>query len=202
MRIIFATGNVHKLQEAREILGAGFELSSPSELGCREELPEHADSFRGNALEKAQHLWDRFRLPCFADDSGLEVDALGGAPGVRSARYAGPGRNDRDNLAKLMDALRDVPEADAAGRRLRTARFRCTVALIIDGEAAFFDGTSEGEIALEAVEGNGFGYDPVFRSAVYGRLFSELTPQEKNAVSHRGQALRQMADWLKSRSPR
>lgn len=196
MKIIFATGNAHKLREAQEILGPGFELVSPGMMGCNEELPEHADTFEGNAREKAQYLWDRFGLPCFADDSGLEVDALNGAPGVFSARFAGPGKNDQDNLDKLLHELRDVPESDQDGKPLRTARFRCVIALMLEGSCHLFHGTCEGTITTSPSGNGGFGYDPVFRPEGHSLNFSELTPEEKNRMSHRGNALRAMHQWL------
>lgn len=196
MKIIFATGNAHKLREAQEILGPGFELVSPGMMGCNEELPEHADTFEGNAREKAQYLWDRFGLPCFADDSGLEVDALNGAPGVFSARFAGPGKNDQDNLDKLLHELRDVPESDQDGKPLRTARFRCVIALMLEGSCHIFHDTCEGTITTSPSGNGGFGYDPVFRPEGHSLNFSELSPEEKNRMSHRGNALRAMHQWL------
>lgn len=199
MKIIFATGNTHKLREAQEILGPGFELTTPQALGCTEEIPENATTFEGNAKEKAQYLWDRFGLPCFADDSGLEVDALNGAPGVYSARYAGPQKNDADNLQKLLEDLQHIPEQDAQGQALRTARFRCVIALMLEDGCHLFHGTSEGCITTAPSGNGGFGYDPVFRPLGYDRNFSELSAEEKNSISHRGSALRAMAQWLKQR---
>lgn len=200
MKIIFATGNHHKLSEAQAILGPEFELVSPKDLGCHEDIPEDGNTFEANAEQKARYLWDRFGLPCFADDSGLEVDALHGAPGVFSARYAGPQKNDADNLNKLLDDLREVPVHDAQGRALRTARFRCSIALILNGECHVFNGTSEGEITLSASGNGGFGYDPIFRPEGYTSNFSELSAEEKNRISHRGRAMRQMADWLQQQT--
>lgn len=196
MKIIFATGNRHKLREAQEILGSDFELVCPRDLGCTEDIPENGNTFESNAEEKARYLWNRFSLPCFADDSGLEVDALHGAPGVFSARYAGPQKNDADNLNKLLDDLRDIPATDSENRLLRTARFRCAIALILDGECHLFQGACEGEITLSASGDGGFGYDPIFRPQGYTRNFSELTAEEKNRISHRGLAMRKMTDWL------
>lgn len=195
MRIIFATGNRNKLREAGEILGSGYELVTPSDLGITEDIEETGLTLRENSVIKADYLFERTGQNCFADDSGLEVDALGGAPGVHSARYAGPGHDFEANIDKLLDELSKLgPDAP------RTARFRTVVTLIIDGEKHFFDGAVEGKIAYGRSGNGGFGYDPVFIPDDYPEVsMAELTEEQKNAISHRGKALRAMAEWLRSR---
>ena len=197
MRIIFATANPGKLREAAEVLGPDYEVVSPASLGITEDIPETGSTLQENSLQKAQYLFERTGLPCFADDTGLEVDALGGAPGIYSARYAGPGHDSQANMDKLLKELEQlisVPDD-------RRARFRTVVTLILaDGEPHFFEGVCEGAIAREKHGTGGFGYDPVFLPDAYpGRTLAEVSEEEKNAVSHRGRALRTMADWLKSR---
>ena len=190
MRLLFATGNAGKLREAREILGPAWDLVSPAQLGVLEEPEETGASFRENALLKARFYAARTGLPCFADDSGLEVDALGGAPGIYSARYAGPGHDFEANIDKLLREL--------SGCDCRTARFRCAVALLPRGdEPVFFDGAVEGRIALGRSGSGGFGYDPVFLPDAFpGRSLAEVPEEDKNAISHRGVALRKMAAYL------
>ena len=193
MRIVFATANPGKLREAAEVLGPDYEVVSPASLGITEEIPETGSTLQENSLQKAQYLFWRTGLPCFADDTGLEVDALGGAPGIYSARYAGPGHDSQANMAKLLAELKDKPS--------RRARFHTVVTLILaDGQPRFFEGVCVGAIAHERHGKGGFGYDPVFLPDAYpGRTLAEVSEEEKNAVSHRGRALRAMADWLKSR---
>jgi XTP/dITP diphosphohydrolase len=192
MKIIFATGNAGKLREAAEVLGPGFELVSPASLGITEEIPETGSTLQENSLQKARYLFERTGLPCFADDTGLEVDALGGAPGIYSARYAGPGHEHGANMAKLL--------AELNGESDRRARFRTVVTLILaDGEPHFFEGTCEGRIATERRGSGGFGYDPIFLPDAYpGRTLAEVSEEEKNAVSHRGNAMRALSNWLKA----
>lgn len=198
MEIVFATGNLHKLEEAAQILGPEFRLRTPADFGITEDIPETSDTLEGNALQKAEYVFRRTGLPCFSDDTGLFVDALGGAPGVLSARYAGPGKNAGDNVRKLLSELRDVP-AEKDGRRMRTARFRCVVAYVSGSERKIFEGRVEGEIAMERSGEGGFGYDPVFLPEKYGlaKSFSELSHEQKNSISHRGEAMRQFAGWIK-----
>ena len=194
MKIIFATANAGKLREAAEVLGPGFEIVSPASLGITEDIPETGSTLQENSLQKARYLFERTGLPCFADDTGLEVDALGGAPGIYSARYAGPGHDHQANMDKLPDQVRN-------DERFRRARFRTVVTLILaDGEPRFFEGVCEGSIAREKRGTGGFGYDPAFLPDAYpGRTLAEVSEEEKNAVSHRGRAIRAMAAWLKSR---
>ena len=195
MRIIFATANRGKLREAAEVLGPGFEVVSPADLGITEDIPETGATLQENSLQKAQYLFDRTGLPCFADDTGLEVDALGGAPGIYSARYAGPGHDSEANMDKLLAELIRLDD--------RRARFRTVVTLILaDGQPHFFEGSCEGSIARERHGTGGFGYDPVFLPDAYpDRTLAEVSEEEKNAVSHRGKAIRAMAEWLRGKVP-
>ena len=190
MKIVFATANAGKLREAAEVLGPGFEIVPPASLGITEDIPEKGSTLQENSLQKAQYLFERTGLPSFADDTGLEVDALGGAPGIYSARYAGP--DNQANMAKLLAELVRLED--------RTARFHTVVTLILaDGQPRFFEGVCKGSIGREKRGSGGFGYDPVFLPDAYpGRTLAEVSEEEKNAVSHRGQALRAMAEWLKT----
>ena len=199
MKIIFATGNAGKLREAAEVLGPDFEIVSPASLGITEDIPETGSTLQENSLQKARYLFERTGLPCFADDTGLEVDALGGAPGIYSARYAGPGHDHDANMAKLLAELKKIPDQVGDDGVSRRARFRTVVTLILaDGQPHFFEGTCEGSIATARRGSGGFGYDPVFLPDAYpGRTLAEVSEAEKNAVSHRGKAMRAMADWLK-----
>ena len=203
MKIIFATANAGKLREAAEVLGPGFEIVSPASLGITEDIPETGSTLQENSLQKARYLFESTGLPCFADDTGLEVDALGGAPGIYSARYAGPGHDHQANMDKLLAELEklEIPDQVRNDERFRRARFRTVVTLILaDGEPRFFEGVCEGSIAREKRGSGGFGYDPVFLPDAYpGRTLAEVSEEEKNAVSHRGRAIRAMAAWLKSR---
>ena len=207
MKIVFATGNPGKLREAGEILGEGFELVTPAEAGIPEDIPETGETLRANSLQKAQYIYEKTGLDCFADDTGLEVEILGGAPGVHTARYGGPQKNPADNIARLLREMacreREASVARSYGfntpRATRRARFRTSVTLIIGGEKHFFDGIMEGKIARVKAGKGGFGYDPVFIPDGYDVTAAEITEEEKNAISHRGKALRAMADYLKSR---
>ena len=192
MKIVFATANAGKLREAAEVLGPGFEIVPPASLGITEDIPETGSTLQENSLQKAQYLFERTGLPSFADDTGVEVDALGGAPGIYSARYAGPGHDNQANMAKLLAELVRLED--------RTARFHTVVTLILaDGQPRFFEGVCKGSIGREKRGSGGFGYDPVFLPDAYpGRTLAEVSEEEKNAVSHRGQALRAMAEWLKT----
>ena len=207
MKIVFATGNPGKLREAGEILGEGFELVTPAEAGIPEDIPETGETLRANSLQKAQYIYEKTGLDCFADDTGLEVEILGGAPGVHTARYGGPQKNPADNIARLLREMacreREASVARSYGFNTppatRRARFRTSVTLIIGGEKHFFDGIMEGKIAYTKAGKGGFGYDPVFIPDGYDVTAAEITEEEKNAISHRGKALRAMADYLKSR---
>ena len=195
MEIIFATGNQHKVIEAQKALGDSFALIMPKELGLTEDIPENGQTLEANAVEKAEYLWKKFGKNCFADDTGLEVDALDGAPGVYTARYAGPDKGNEANMAKLLSELERVEKEK--GKIERTARFRTVVALIIDGKTTIFNGVLEGKIARSKSGSQGFGYDPVFIPDGYTTTLAEITLDEKNAISHRGKAMRAFAEYLK-----
>lgn len=193
-KIVFATNNKNKLAEIREMLeGSGIEIVSLADIGCHDDIPETSDTLEGNALQKARYIHEKYKMSCFADDTGLEVDALGGAPGVYSARYAGgDGHDSEANMAKLLANLED--KAD------RRARFRTVVALILDeeqGREELFEGIVTGEIIRERRGGEGFGYDPVFRPDGYDRTFAELGHEVKNKISHRAKAVAKLVDYLK-----
>ena len=189
MKIVFATNNAHKLDELRRITGGKIEILGLKDIGCDVDIPETGDTLQENALQKARYVRDHYGMDCFADDTGLEVDALDGAPGVRSARYApGDGHDSAANMALLLKNMDGVSD--------RKARFRTVIALIIDGKEHLFEGKVEGDI-LEAPAGTGgFGYDPVFRPRGWTRTFAEASQDEKNAVSHRGRAVRKLLDFF------
>lgn len=190
MDLIFATHNRHKVSEVQAMLPAGIHVRSLSDLGCDEDIPETADTLQGNALQKAQFVHERYHCNCFADDTGLEIDALDGRPGVYSARYAGEGCSFDDNVRKVLAELENVPLAQ------RTARFRTVVALILDGRTYFFEGKVEGFMTLERHGVAGFGYDPIFLPEGYGQTFAEMDASEKNRISHRGRAMAKMVGFL------
>lgn len=208
MKIVFATGNRGKLREASEILGGGFELMTLEEAGITEEIPETGATLKENSIQKAEYVLAKCGCDCFADDTGLEVDALGGEPGVNTARYAGEDKDFNRNMDKLLaelsaaeDAARkDAAEGKFAGAFSRRARFKSVVTLIIGGEIHCFEGVLEGEIARTRSGNGGFGYDPVFIPDEFpGKTLADISEEEKNAISHRGKALRAMAEWLLSR---
>ena len=207
--MVFATGNSGKLREASEILGKGFELVTPAQMGIQEDIPETGTTLRANSQQKADYIWARCQVNCFADDTGLEVDVLGGAPGVHTARYAGDDKNFDKNMDKLLGELsRKEMEASlmrsagiAPKKDLRRARFKSVITLIIDGQRHFFNGVLEGRIARKKAGRGGFGYDPIFIADDYPEVtLAEVTEEQKNAVSHRGKALRAMAEFLKTRT--
>jgi len=185
MELIFATANIHKCREAQAILGSSVSIIMPSQLHFTQEIPETGVTLKENALQKACFIWEIFRRPCFADDTGLEVDALGGAPGVYSARYAGEHCTPRDNVQKLLREMDGIND--------RTARFRCVIAVLTGSEPLFFEGTVEGSITCTPAGDKGFGYDPVFVPSGYTKTFAQLNAAEKNRISHRGRALTNMA---------
>lgn len=206
MKMIFATGNPGKLREAAEILGEGFELVTPADLGITEDIPETGNTLRANSMQKADYIYSKTGMNCFADDSGLEVDILGGAPGVETARYAGPERDSSANIAKLLGEMARMEKEAAMARTngvstakaTRAARFRTSVTLIVDGKRHFFDGVMEGHITTEPAGNGGFGYDPVFVPEGYTETNAQLGEKVKNTISHRGKALRAMADYLRN----
>ena len=203
-KLVFATGNPGKLQEAAEILGEGFELVTPAEVGITEDIPETGNTLRANSLQKANYIYEKTGMDCFADDSGLEVDILGGAPGVQTARYAGPFRDPQANMDKLLSEMaRREKEASMARtngqstpKATRAARFRTSVTLILGGERHFFDGVMEGTIATERHGNGGFGYDPIFIPEGFSQTNGELGVEVKNTISHRFKALSAMAKFL------
>ncbi len=205
MKIVFATANPGKVREAQEILGKGFEIVTAAQAGITEDIPESGNTLRANSLQKAEYIYKKTGLNCFADDTGLEVDILGGGPGVQTARYAGPQKSPADNIRKLLREMTRREKEASSARSLglamehanRKARFRTSVTLILNGEKHFFDGIMEGRIALERHGEGGFGYDPVFIPEGYSVTAAQLTDDEKNAISHRGKALRAMAEYLK-----
>ena len=191
MTLCFATNNEHKLDEVRPLLGGRFELKTLADIGCHEELPETGDTLDANALQKARYVWDHYRTACFADDTGLEVAALGGAPGVVSARYAGPARDEAANLRKLLTEL--------AGHVDRTARFRTVIAFIdANGREWRFEGTVPGRITATPRGAGGFGYDPVFQPDGFAETFAELPLDVKNRIGHRGRAVAGLVQSLSS----
>ena len=198
MKLTFATGNSGKLREASEILGEGFELVSLAQVGILEDIPETGDTLRENSIQKAEYLYERLGCACFADDTGLEVEALGGAPGVYTARYAGDDKDFNKNMDKVLAELAKLEEKGETSRR---ARFKSVITLIIDGEQHLFERTLEGLIARENSGNGGFGYDPIFIADEYpGLTLADITEEQKNDISHRGKALRAMAEWLKSQN--
>lgn len=190
--LVFATGNKHKIREVYELLGSEFKLKSLKDIGCPEELPESSPTIEGNALQKARYVNEVFGLDCFAEDTGLEVEALGGEPGVHSARYAGENKNPDANIELLLEKLTGVAN--------RKAQFRTVVALILNGKEFTFEGKVEGVIRQERSGAGGFGYDPVFQADGFSLTFAEMPSQEKNAISHRGHAIRKLIDFLKGLS--
>ena len=207
MKIVFATGNSGKLREASEILGGGFELVTPAQMGITDDVEETGLTLKANSIIKAEHIWKSCGCSCFADDTGLEVNALNGAPGVYSARYAGVGRDFGRNIDKVLSELAvlraECSMAEAVGLKMnrysRRARFRSVITLILDGKELFFEGTLEGSIAYYRSGNGGFGYDPVFMPDEYpGKTLADISEEEKNAISHRGKALRAMAAFLNS----
>lgn len=188
MKLVFASNNKHKIQEIKQLLPDTFEVVSLQEIGCVEDIPETADTIEANAILKADYVTRKYDLPCFADDSGLEVESLDGAPGVYSARYAGEQKSDDDNIKKLLLELKDKTN--------RKAQFKTVIALNTDKEQYLFTGIIQGAIIPEKRGTNGFGYDPVFVAENSEKTFAELTSEEKNKVSHRAKAVKQLVDFL------
>lgn len=191
MKLYFATNNIHKLKEVQEVVGDSFQIESMRSLGINEDIPEDQLTLQGNALQKARFLYDRTGESCFADDTGLEVDALNGAPGVYSARYAGEAKNSLDNMTLLLKNM--------SGIQNRKARFRTVIALILNGKEYLFEGIVNGTIAEEPRGKAGFGYDPLFVPDGYSTTFAEMDSEAKNAISHRGRAVEKLAAFLLKR---
>jgi XTP/dITP diphosphohydrolase len=189
MELCFATNNQHKLDEVSQLLGDSFKVVSLEAIGCTEELPEEQDTLEGNSLQKAKYVSDKFNINCFADDTGLEVEALGGEPGVHSARYAGEQRNNEDNISLLLEKL--------SNQSNRSARFRTVITLILGNQIHQFEGIANGAILKSRRGEKGFGYDPLFLPEGMNKSMAELTSSEKNAISHRGDAIRKLVAFLK-----
>lgn len=190
-QIVFATNNAHKLEELREILGAQFQVLSLKEIGCHEDIPETADTLEGNAEIKARYVKEHYGYDCFADDTGLEVTALGGAPGVYSARYAGPAHDSKANVELLRKNMEGVDD--------RSARFRTVIALIEGDRLSFMTGIVNGTIITEQRGNDGFGYDPIFMPDGFDTTFAEMSMHEKNKISHRGRAVEKLKNYLLSK---
>jgi XTP/dITP diphosphohydrolase len=193
IRILLASNNEHKLSEVRSILGPDFQVLSLADVGFDEDIPETQDTIEGNAEQKARYVFERLKMPCLADDSGLEVTALNGEPGVRSARYAGTHGNSAENMRLLLKKLEDVDD--------RSARFKCVIAYIDnDGRLHRFEGIVKGTILTEPRGHGGFGYDPLFVPEGYVKTFAEMKDEEKNAISHRTNALRKLTEFVKTKA--
>lgn len=191
MKLVFATNNAHKLEEVSDKLSGSIELLSLNDIGCNDEIDETGTSFNENASIKSRHIWNKYHLNCFGDDSGLEIDALNGEPGVYSARYSGIYGDHAANIDKVLGKLK--------GESNRKARFRTVISLMLDGREIFFEGTVEGAIRQECSGSAGFGYDPIFQPDGYAATFAEMTMTEKNAISHRAKAVEKLVDFLKGR---
>lgn len=186
--IVFATNNRHKLEEVQQMLGGEFEIKTLADIGCDVDIPETSDTLEGNALQKAKYVKEHFGLDCFADDTGLECHALDGAPGVRSARYAGENHDSEANMSKLLENL--------SKKNDRSAQFRTVIALLYQGEEHLFEGVVRGAITEGRQGTRGFGYDPIFVPEGYDTTFAEMSAQEKNNISHRGKAVAKLVAYL------
>ena len=187
-KLVFATNNAHKLAEAKAILESEFQVLSLSDLNCNDDIAETADTLEGNALIKAKYIHEKFGIDCFADDTGLEVEALNGAPGVFSARFAGEDHDSQKNMAKVLDLMSDSTN--------RKACFRTVIALIQGESTCFFEGRIDGKISTSAAGNSGFGYDPIFIPEGYNLSFAELSSDVKNSISHRALALQKLTNYL------
>jgi len=188
MQLVFATNNKNKISEVKKLLPISIELLSLSDIKCYEAIPETQSTIEGNAVQKAAYVYENYGYNCFADDTGLEVKALNGAPGVYSARYAGAERSDKANMNKLLNQLKCKSD--------RSAQFKTVIALIINGNTTVFEGICEGEILTQQQGTNGFGYDPVFKPNAKAKSFAEMSLEEKNAIGHRGKAMRKLINHL------
>lgn len=189
MQLVFASNNKNKIQELQSMLPETITIVSLESIGCFEDIPETADTIEGNAIQKANYVTEKFGYDCFADDTGLEVDALNGEPGVFSARYAGEQRNADDNMNKLLVALLD--------KNNRRAQFKTVIALNLNGKQHLFTGIAKGKITLEKIGNQGFGYDPIFQPEGFSETFAQLSLDIKNKISHRGKATQQLITFLK-----
>ncbi|WP_163515364.1 non-canonical purine NTP diphosphatase [Gelidibacter japonicus] len=188
MQLVFATNNPNKLHEVQSLIPSSITLLRLEDIGCYEDVPETQDTIKGNAIQKASYIKEKYGYDCFADDTGLEVDALDGAPGVFSARYAGDQRNSEDNIQKLLESLKHSSN--------RKAQFKTVIALELQGDQHQFTGICKGEITKNKSGTNGFGYDPIFKAEGYHKTFAELSLEEKNRIGHRGIAINQLVKFL------
>lgn len=188
MKLVFATNNKNKIKEIKPLLHNSIELLSLDDIKCTEEIPETSNTIEGNALQKAKYIFDNYGYNCFSDDTGLEIEALNGAPGVYSARYADEQKSAKDNMEKVLSELKD--------KTSRKAQFKTVIALIIDGKEKTFEGIVKGEITKEKSGLEGFGYDPIFKPDGFNITFSEMSLEEKNKISHRGKAVKQLANYI------
>jgi XTP/dITP diphosphohydrolase len=186
--LVFATNNPHKIAEVKTMLGARYNFLSLADIGCLEDIPETSPTLEGNALQKARYVKEKYGYDCFSEDTGLEVDALDGAPGVITARYAGPARDDAANIAKVLQEME--------GQHERGAQFRTVIALLLAGETHLFEGIVRGQITSARSGAAGFGYDPIFQPEGYAQTFAEMSRDDKNAISHRGRAIRKLQTFL------
>ena len=189
MQLVFASNNKNKIKEIQLLVPQSIKVLSLEDIGCFEEIPETADTIEGNAIQKANYVTEKYGCNCFADDTGLEVEALNGEPGVYSARYAGEQKDATDNMDKLLNNLKGISN--------RNAQFKTVIALNLNGNQSLFTGIIKGKIIEEKIGSNGFGYDPIFVADGYSQTFAELTIEEKSVISHRGLAVKQLVNFLK-----
>lgn len=189
LQLVFASNNKNKIKEIQQLLPESISILSLEDIGCDVDIPETADTIEGNAILKANYITEHYGYPCFADDSGFEIEALNGAPGVYSARFAGPQRNDNDNINKVLDLLKNETN--------RKANFKTVIALNLDGKQHLFTGIINGKITNEPFGTNGFGYDPIFIAEGFSDTFAQISLEEKSAISHRGRATAQLVAFLK-----
>ncbi len=190
-KLVFATNNAHKLREINEMLSGEFELLSLNDIGCLDEIPETGETLETNATQKSSYIWNKYAIDCFADDTGLEIEALNNEPGVYSARYAGESKSAEANVEKVLEKME--------GMTNRNARFRCVISLIVNGKETQFEGVVNGKIIDERRGSTGFGYDPIFVPNGHSHTFAEMAPDEKNNISHRGNAFEKLAKYLKEK---
>mgnify|MGYP003675528720 FL=1 len=191
MELIFATQNINKAKEIQALVPKTIAIKTLKEIGCNEDIPETAPSLEGNAKQKANYVFENYKVNCFADDTGLEIDALNGEPGVFSARYAGPQRDSNDNMDLVLEKLK--------GKSNRKARFKTVISLILNGENHIFEGVVNGTITEQKSGMEGFGYDPIFKPDGFDSTFSEMSMEDKNSISHRGIAVRKLVEFLSNK---
>jgi len=190
MKLVFATQNQNKVKELKQLMPKSIELLSLKDIGCNDDIPETAPDLKGNASQKSHYIFEMFNTNCFADDTGLEIEALNNEPGVYSARYAGPQKNSEDNMNLVLEKLKNKSN--------RKARFKTVISLIINGNEHIFEGVCNGEIIANKSGNKGFGYDPIFKPDGYDITFADMPLSEKNKISHRGKAVKLLIDFLKS----